>query len=196
MDPVLAVAFGAGVAAAAVLWAALLATVALPGIRFWPPGLRDWRFALNWGLVLCFDAALAVVIFRTWDTWVLPRTAPVLGAGVALCLGGAALAVAGARALPGEVSVGLGGQLQTGGLYDRTRNPQYLGMVAALVGAVLLVDSLPATVLLLLNAGWLLLRPFAEERYLAERHGEAYERYRERVPRFVGRRTLRWSAGD
>ncbi len=48
-----------------------------------------------------------------------------------------------------------------------------------------------ATVLCALYATWWLVMPFAEEPWLREQYGEAYEQYAARVPRFVGRGTIR-----
>lgn len=42
-------------------------------------------------------------------------------------------------------------------------------------------------VLALLGIVWFLLTPLAEEPWLSEQYGEAYETYRESVPRFIGR---------
>ena len=37
---------------------------------------------------------------------------------------------------------------------------------------------------------WTFLLPFAEEPWLEEEYGKDYETYRERVPRFIGGKTL------
>lgn len=185
-----AVAFGAGVAIAAILAAAILASVVRPG-WFWPPAGRSWKLYANWLLVVAFDAALVAVVVLDVDTWVLPRTVPVLVAGVALSAAGIATAFRAGRVLDPEEMLGLPGDLHTSGPYARSRHPQYVGVILALCGVVVLANSALVTVLCLANAGWLVARAFAEERWLAREFGDAYERYRESVPRFVGRRSFR-----
>lgn len=78
-----------------------------------------------------------------------------------------------------------GGDLVTGGPFRAVRNPAYLAMLAAGLGAVLLAQNL------LTFAGWislltsLMLTARAEEPLLHSRHGDAYRDYAARVGRFV-----------
>lgn len=55
-----------------------------------------------------------------------------------------------------------------------------------LVGGGVLAGSWMTAVLALLGIVWFLLAPLAEESWLQEQYGEAYETYRESVPRFIG----------
>jgi protein-S-isoprenylcysteine O-methyltransferase Ste14 len=75
--------------------------------------------------------------------------------------------------------------LVTNGVFGRTRNPLYVGVSVALCGLALLFDL--DWVLLLILPSCVLLH-FAvvvrEERYLEQKFGDAYRRYRERVPRY------------
>jgi protein-S-isoprenylcysteine O-methyltransferase Ste14 len=75
--------------------------------------------------------------------------------------------------------------LVTDGIFGRTRNPLYVGVSVALCGLALLFDL--DWVLLLIVPSVVLLH-FAvvvrEERYLEQKFGDAYRRYRERVPRY------------
>jgi protein-S-isoprenylcysteine O-methyltransferase Ste14 len=64
-------------------------------------------------------------------------------------------------------------------------------MLVGLVGIALLADSLFVAALAALHVAWVLLLPFAEERWLREQFGDEYDEYVEQVPRFVGWRTLR-----
>jgi protein-S-isoprenylcysteine O-methyltransferase Ste14 len=77
------------------------------------------------------------------------------------------------------------GQLTTEGLFRRTRNPMYLGMLLALTGVAVVLGSLsPAVVVLVFFAlmqTWYI--PF-EERAMAQRFGDAYAAYRRDVPRW------------
>ncbi len=76
--------------------------------------------------------------------------------------------------------------LVTTGLYRFTRNPMYLGLVAALVGAAVLSGTLGAW-LPIPAFVWILTTRFihGEERFLEEIFGEAYVRYRRRVRRWL-----------
>jgi protein-S-isoprenylcysteine O-methyltransferase Ste14 len=75
--------------------------------------------------------------------------------------------------------------LVTDGIFGRTRNPLYVGILVALCGVGLIFDL--DWMLLLIPPSWLLLH-FAvvrrEERYLERKFGDAYRRYKERVPRY------------
>ena len=76
--------------------------------------------------------------------------------------------------------------LVTDGIFGRTRNPLYVGISIALCGLAFIVD-LDWMLLLILPSCFLL--HFAvvrrEECYLEQKFGEAYCRYRERVPRYL-----------
>jgi protein-S-isoprenylcysteine O-methyltransferase Ste14 len=72
------------------------------------------------------------------------------------------------------------------GPFARSRNPLYLGLLAAAAGVGLLAGSLWALVALPLE--WALLRWGAvvpEERYLAAKFGTAYDDYTNRVRRWL-----------
>ena len=75
--------------------------------------------------------------------------------------------------------------LVTDGIFRRTRNPLYVGVSVALCG-VAVIFSLDWMLILILPACFIL--HFAvvmrEERYLEQKFGDAYRRYKERVPRY------------
>ena len=75
--------------------------------------------------------------------------------------------------------------LVTSGLFTHARNPAYQGGSLALLGLALMLGSdwivlLMVPALLLLHYGVVL----REERYLEQKFGEAYRRYKEAVPRY------------
>ena len=80
--------------------------------------------------------------------------------------------------------------LHTDGLYARSRNPQYAGMIVGRIGFAILVNARSVAVLSIIYIGWLTLLPLAEEPWLHDQFGERFERYCDRVPRFVGRQTF------
>lgn len=89
-------------------------------------------------------------------------------------------------------------EMVVSGPYRRTRNPQYVGVVAVVAGEGLLWGSprvlVYATSLALAFHGWV--RIYEEPR-LRHRFGAAYEHYTRQVPRWLGpvRRTGAESAG-
>ena len=73
----------------------------------------------------------------------------------------------------------------SGGVYAYLRNPMYVGGDLALLGLALALASdwmvvMTVVMALVLHFGVVL----REERYLAEKFGESYRRYRDRVPRY------------
>jgi protein-S-isoprenylcysteine O-methyltransferase Ste14 len=83
------------------------------------------------------------------------------------------------------VMMGEKGNLILGGPFRFSRNPQYAGCLAILIGWGFL-SSAPAAVLASFFALIpLFLVPFAEEPWLRERYGPAYEEYSRKVRRFL-----------
>ena len=76
-------------------------------------------------------------------------------------------------------------RLVTDGVFGHTRNPLYVGISVALCGIALIFDL--DWVLLLIVPSSVFLH-FAvvrrEERYLEQKFGDAYRRYKTRVPRY------------
>jgi protein-S-isoprenylcysteine O-methyltransferase Ste14 len=81
-------------------------------------------------------------------------------------------------------------RLLTEGIYSRTRNPRYLGVILGVGGWTLILNypALYVAGLVSLPALYWLIR--FEERELAERFGEGYRRYKRRVPRLIPRLRL------
>ncbi|RQH01020.1 isoprenylcysteine carboxylmethyltransferase family protein [Natrarchaeobius oligotrophus] len=78
------------------------------------------------------------------------------------------------------------GALVTTGAYSYTRNPMYVSVVLVVLGQALRRRSV--SVLWWAVGCWLGFHNRViryEEPHLAEKHGDAYERYRERVPRWL-----------
>ena len=112
--------------------------------------------------------------------------------GIIFCVGGVVIAITGLRTLlaarttPSPTQIGNAKHLVVSGIYTRTRNPMYLGMVIFLIGVECIFTN-----------AWLLLGPvvFAlyiyrfqiapEERVMLEKFGSAYEAYRQRVRRWI-----------
>jgi protein-S-isoprenylcysteine O-methyltransferase Ste14 len=132
-------------------------------------GLLQWMKPIGW--IADLDPAVRIAI----------------GAVVVLC--GLITTSAGRRALVREGTnvnpLQPTTALVTGGIFSRTRNPLYVGILVALFGIALLfaLDWLVLLIIpscLLLHFGVVM----REERYLERKFGDAYRRYKESVPRY------------
>lgn len=77
-------------------------------------------------------------------------------------------------------------RLVTGGAYAHSRNPMYVAVLLVIVGQALITRSL--SVCWWAAGCWIGFHDrvvYHEEPYLAEKHSETYDRYRERVPRWL-----------
>ncbi len=83
------------------------------------------------------------------------------------------------------------GELVTDGIYATIRHPQYAGLFLAILGSLIWWPSI-ITILMAPILLWSYYRlAKREERELEVQFGEAYRRYRERVPAFVPRLSTR-----
>lgn len=156
---------------------------------YWPPGDRNWQFYLHWSLAQVFNATILAVTYLTWNRLGLPR--PVLAVGGLAFLVTFAGALWAGRDLGETESLGLEGALRTGGWYRYSRNPQYVCYLAATVAFVVFSGSALVVLMGLVYAPRWLVYPLAEEPWLREQYGAAYEEYAATVPRFLGRGSLR-----
>lgn len=194
IDGLTSAVFVAGVGLALANLVGIVAS-ALGLVSYWPPGERDWTYYVHWGISHSLNVVVLALTYLSWNSLGLSR-GPSLAAGAALFVVGYAVAIAAGLDLGVEETKGLAGDLRTGGWYRYSRNPQYVGYIVATVGFALLANSGLVAVVCAIYLGWWLSLPFAEEPWLRERYGEEYERYAERVPRFVGRRTVRALVGN
>ena len=160
-------------------------------IRLWPPGDDDKKAVFHWGLVGIFDFSIVSIAVLQWDSWILARPSSLIVGLVLSGLGGAIFLKSSQAMSTAETSGQVADELHTEGLYARSRNPQYLGMMVGLVGFALLANSLSVVLLCVLHVCWLVLLPFTEEPWLRDQFGKEYERYCAQVPRFVGYQTVR-----
>lgn len=159
------------------------------GVRFWPPAGRDWRFWLAWVLWALATGGLVAVGALDWGSLgTMPP--PVRALGALVLVAGLAVAFAAIADLGLDETEGLAGELQTGGLYRFTRNPQYVGDSLAVAGWLLLADSRLTLPVGLSALAYYVALPIAEEPWLREQYGDRYLEYCQRVPRFLGRHTV------
>ncbi len=77
-------------------------------------------------------------------------------------------------------------KLITDGMFSLTRNPTYLGLVVISLGIALLFNAPWLLILLIPTIGIVhIVLIVPEEKYLAEKFGEAYEKYAARVRRWI-----------
>lgn len=163
-------------------------SVMRPSKRIWPPPAQQaWQYYVVWLLTLLSFGGLIAVGLLDWNSlrWPAAVRWPV---GVAMIVGGNALAWAGVRQLSLKTTSGSKGPLITDGLYRYSRNPQYIGDIAIIFGWAILSASAFAIPLCLGGIAAFILTPFAEESWLEKLHGDEYREYCNRVSRFFGRR--------
>lgn len=149
-----------------------------------PPPVIDAACAL-----LMWVPAHALPQGRLWapggNAWVLAVALTCAASGGAVALAGA-VEFRRARTTVNPLAPERASALVTGGIYRFTRNPMYLGMLLVLAGwAVWLGNAaawlgLPVSMALLTR-----LQILPEERILAERFGDEFRRYAQRVRRWI-----------
>jgi protein-S-isoprenylcysteine O-methyltransferase Ste14 len=75
-------------------------------------------------------------------------------------------------------------QLIESGIYRFTRNPYFVAYLLMFAAYTVLLQSLILLVLSFIGFGMVHAMILKEEKYLAKTHGEAYQQYRQRVPRY------------
>jgi len=182
------VVFAVGLAAALANSVGIVASV-LGWSDYYPTGSRDRTYYAFWGLTHLLNGALVGVAALQWRTVDLPT--PVTAAALGCFFVGFGVAVLAGLDLGVEETQGLPGELRTDGWYRFSRNPQYVGYVIATVTFPVWTGAMLTVPLCGVYCCWWFLFPLAEEPWLREQYGEAYDSYAERVPRFVGRHTVR-----
>ena len=110
--------------------------------------------------------------------------------GLMLVMAGAMLAFAAQIAMGSSWRVGVTadavGSLVSGGLYDLSRNPTFLGQGAVLAGVALAIPSLPGLIAVILFYLSATVQIRTEESALRATHGAAFDTLTARVPRWIG----------
>jgi protein-S-isoprenylcysteine O-methyltransferase Ste14 len=140
-------------------------------------------------LILAATIALGVVIDFFWPANFLP-VAIAAPLGVLIILSGFALGISAVKEMqaantPFEISKP-STEIVTSGVFQRSRNPIYLGMLLLCTGIAILVNSLWILILVVLFAIVLqkgVIEP--EEAYLEQKFGDKYLRYKAKVRRWV-----------
>lgn len=186
MDALTAFAFGVTLACVIVLVGAVVISLLRPELRVWPPpGKGTWQYHLTLWPVIVGVLGGIVLAWRDWNSFVWKGDERILVGG-ALIGAGLGLADWGVRSLGRIASSGLGGEFREAGPYRFSRNPQYVGDILATIGLAVVANSTLLWIAALIALVGLVLAPYAEEPWLRARFGESYEKYRVRVPRFLG----------
>ena len=166
--------------AAAVAWSARF-----QGRRIWPPPAgSSWQAYFLPALFGLSAASVVALGLANWGAWGLPLGVR-LSVGGLLGLVGNGLALWAIAALGAARTLGDGGPIVRRGPYRFSRNPQYVGFIAALFGWAFLANSVLTLLAAAVGTVALVLAPFAEEPWLLEKCGPAYEAYVRAVPRFL-----------
>lgn len=151
----------------------------------------------RWRNVL-FAAALVMVALFAIDppllSWCVPipylETPPVRGVGVALLLASFVVVRTAQSQLGSSWRVGLDlaappAALITSGIYARSRNPIYMGMLGTAAGLFLVLPNAVSLAIAALSLLLLQVRVRVEEEYLLKAHGAAFTDYCRRTPRWM-----------
>lgn len=177
--------FAVGALSGSALVAAMAVTIVSDSYRFWPPGDDAHKFRVYRACSLTFVLSLVVTGYLDWNAGPLPWPTSAVVGGVLIVVG-MVVAREGGVDLGVAETRGQAGELQTGGLYRYSRNPQTVGYSVVFVGAALLSNSMLVATLVVIGVAWLFLAVLAEEPWLREQYGEDYDDYCREVPRFVG----------
>ncbi len=153
-----------------------------------------WRFFISWiGLWICpqpkFDISEVISILDI-KIQIIGFEIPLihLVIGLPFLTVGAILGLLGVHALSLKVSESLKtNKLVTDGVYSIVRHPQYLGGFLSHIGIVFLLSDFYAFLLTPLILIELYIMAINEEKALLNKFGDAYLKYKEKVPMFIPR---------
>ncbi|TNJ42673.1 isoprenylcysteine carboxylmethyltransferase family protein [Phaeobacter sp. B1627] len=159
-----------------------------PDLGLWPAA-EGWRHHLAFGLFRVFCGAtvvfaLAEIGVNGWGHWLrylvgLPLMSIAFG-----------ITLRGYRFLGLDNTYCDSGGLVTGGMYEYSRNPQYVTSVLATVGLGISTGSWITVLLALVLFALYFLFVLNEERWLLQGYGQAFADYMRSTPRFVDERSL------
>jgi protein-S-isoprenylcysteine O-methyltransferase Ste14 len=189
--------FAFAVTVAAALIGLLLATLVHRPLRIWPtPGAGTWQSFVFWPLfrwlnVLCFAVALTDTPGAGTSARLGLPTPLRVFAGIALAAS-VALFIYAFRVLGRDNSYGAQGGLATAGIYQWSRNPQNAMLMIVYGCLAVASDTTRSYGLCAAMIATYALMVFAEEPWLHDAYGVAYQRYCRDVPRFFNWQRL-WS---
>ncbi len=163
----------------------LIISIIYPNYRIWPPPSKSsWQFYFIWILTIVLYIGFILLGIFDWDSFIFSHFSRFIIGGL-LVAGGLLIFIWGIRILKIHSTLGLKGELITSGPYKYSRNPQYVGNIAFILGFVFIFNSLLAFIAGLLGIILFIITPFAEEPWLKEQFGINYEEYCKKVRRFI-----------
>ncbi|WP_415919038.1 methyltransferase family protein [Tateyamaria sp. SN6-1] len=174
-----------GLVIAAGTLAAILWSIAYPERRFWPP--KRYTKAtpvLIWVPTFTLFGILIVLGVMNWGSLPFPTWLR-FGVGIPLIVAGNVIVWSEVAQFGIAQTGGAKGSLRTGGMYRYSRNPQYIADIAMIIGWIVLSASSGAVLIGFAGIAVLIVAPFAEEPWLKEQYGSAFEGYRAKVRRFL-----------
>ncbi len=170
-----------------ILLAGLAISILAPNHRIWPPPKREsWQYWGSWFFISLASVGVPLIGILDWDSmWFTHWIRFPIAIGLGIVSG--VILYKSVKTLSYHQSLGLEGTLVESGLYRYSRNPQYVGLNLFYIAVIIFTNSfltlITGSLLILVYA----LTPFSEEPWLLERYGETYARYKQRVPRYLGR---------
>lgn len=175
----------AGLLAGILLNSVLLWSFLYPTRRVWPPTSFNMKTpAIAWLLtVVVFASAIALGALG-WGTLGLPMWVR-WGLGLLLVVAGNVVVWSGVHHIGMDATSGAEAELVTSELYSHSRNPQYVADICILIGIGLLSAAFWVWPVIVVGVVALILAPFAEEPWLQEKYGAAFDAYRVSTRRFL-----------
>lgn len=174
-----------GLAIAAATLAAILWSIAYPARRLWPP--KRYTKAtpvLVWVPTFTLFGILIILGVMNWGSLPIPNWLR-FGVGIPLIVAGNAIVWSEVAQFGIAQTGGAKGSLRTGGMCRYSRNPQYVADIAMVIGWIVFCASSGAVLIGFAGIAVLIAAPFAEEPWLEEQYGSAFEGYRAKVRRFL-----------
>lgn len=114
--------------------ALLIVSIVEPSRRIWPPpAQKTWQYYVVWLLTILAFGGFIVVGLLDWNSLNWPASLR-WWIGFGLIITGNVLAWIGVRQLSLKTTSGDAGKFVTDGLYQYSRNPQYIGDIAIIAG--------------------------------------------------------------
>lgn len=174
-----------GVAIAVGTFSAIVWSIINPKRRLWPPK-RYTRLTplLVWVPTFTLFGTMIAVGVIEWGSCPIPSTARFGLGGILIILGNVGVWLEVSK-FGIDQTGGAPGALRTGGLYQYSRNPQYVSDMMIVAGWVLMSASPSALIIGLPSVLVLFTAPLSEEIWLRETYGKEYCDYFARVRRYL-----------
>jgi protein-S-isoprenylcysteine O-methyltransferase Ste14 len=183
------------------MYALLIAWIWLAWVAYWFWAARNTKPTIRRESPLSRAAnvvplTLAVVLMAFPDLWrgwlstvIVPRTAALYLAGVAVLIAGLGFSIAARRYLganwSGNVTLKQGHELIRSGPYRFVRHPIYTGILVGFIGSAISLDEIRGVVAVGLATVAFLIKIRLEERWMIEIFGDTYRGYRTEVKALI-----------